>query len=138
MSGARPLAGLCRLTLQPTSLGYWTIYMSDQDVLGPPGAPEQAGPVRPQGPPRPSPPEVRGDGRGGPRPPEGPQVATITLHKSSNGMGLSIVAARVRGQSSFVPIGRPASGASFVYLGRRLGVSCTLNVRARPKACWKR
>ncbi|KAM7294708.1 afadin [Ixodes scapularis] len=88
------LSGLCRLTLQPTSLGYWTIYMSDQDVLGPPGAPEQAGPVRPQGPPRPSPPEVRGDGRGGPRPPEGPQVATITLHKSSNGMGLSIVAAR--------------------------------------------
>ncbi|XP_075525931.1 adherens junction formation factor afadin [Dermacentor variabilis] len=29
------LAGLCRLTLQPTSLGHWTIYMCDQDVLGP-------------------------------------------------------------------------------------------------------
>lgn len=26
------LAGLCRLTVQPTSSGYWTIYMSDQDV----------------------------------------------------------------------------------------------------------
>lgn len=30
------LAGLCRLTLQPTSLGHWTIYMCDQDVLGAP------------------------------------------------------------------------------------------------------
>ncbi|CAN8002103.1 unnamed protein product [Ixodes hexagonus] len=102
------LSGLCRLTLQPTSLGYWTIYMSDQDVLGPPpvGAPEQQQtaappPGRPPpagqgGTPRggPSPPEVRTNGRGGRPPVEGPQVATITLHKSSNGMGLSIVAAR--------------------------------------------
>lgn len=29
--------GLCRLTIQPTSSGYWTIYMSDQDIGRMPG-----------------------------------------------------------------------------------------------------
>uniref|UniRef100_A0A2R5LKM4 Putative actin filament-binding protein afadin n=1 Tax=Ornithodoros turicata TaxID=34597 RepID=A0A2R5LKM4_9ACAR len=103
------LSGLCRLTLQPTSVGFWTIYMSDQDILRPPGgscveaAPSQSHqPVimgnasRRESSSSPMPNSTQGGHNGNiVRPPsQNVQVATICLQKSNSGMGLSIVAAR--------------------------------------------
>ncbi|XP_067124139.1 afadin-like isoform X2 [Centruroides vittatus] len=77
--------GLCHLTIQTSSSGYWTIYMSDQDIG--------------HFPPRACSPSIHshagdgeGSGRGSAVPPE-PEVTTIRLQKSNNGIGLSIVAA---------------------------------------------
>uniref|UniRef100_T1IU86 Afadin n=1 Tax=Strigamia maritima TaxID=126957 RepID=T1IU86_STRMM len=77
--------GLCRLTIQPTSSGYWTIYMSESEVsrtnLRRTGSLGQHGVVT----------DLSRIGRE-------PEVASIKLQKSNNGMGLSIVAAKGVGQ----------------------------------------
>ncbi|XP_035207092.1 afadin-like isoform X1 [Stegodyphus dumicola] len=75
-------AGLCRLTIQPTSSGYWTIYMSDQDI----------GRV-PSGARSPSVHSHAEDGGSNNWKQHEPEVVTIRLQKSNNGIGLSIVAA---------------------------------------------
>ncbi|XP_050342446.1 afadin isoform X2 [Nymphalis io] len=62
--------GLCRLAHQPHALGLWTVYMHGY------GAPPAH------------------------QPPDGhPRVHIVQLHKNTNGMGLSIVAAKGAGQS---------------------------------------
>ncbi|CAL1290125.1 unnamed protein product [Larinioides sclopetarius] len=73
-------AGYCRLTIQPTSSGYWTIYMSDQDIGRMPSGGRS--------------PSVHShvDDSSSWKHHE-PEVATIRLQKSNNGIGLSIVAA---------------------------------------------
>ncbi|XP_055943711.1 afadin-like isoform X2 [Argiope bruennichi] len=73
-------AGYCRLTIQPTSSGYWTIYMSDQDIGRMPSGGRS--------------PSVHShvDDNSSWKHHE-PEVATIRLQKSNNGIGLSIVAA---------------------------------------------
>ncbi|KAG1681978.1 Afadin [Nymphon striatum] len=88
-------SNLCRMAVQPSSSGYWTIYMSDQDIGRPVGARS---------------PSVHshrgGNGDGGAAPvsrvnsslPKDPEIITIKLKKSNNGMGLSIVAAKGAGQ----------------------------------------
>ncbi|CAB3243951.1 unnamed protein product [Arctia plantaginis] len=63
--------GLCRLAHQPHALGVWTVYMGH-------AAPALKHPAR--------------------HPPD-PKVHIIHLHKNSNGMGLSIVAAKGAGQT---------------------------------------
>lgn len=63
-------AGLCRLAAQPHSQGSWTVYMNG----------------------------YHGGGMTVRRPQE-PVVQVIQLHKNTNGMGLSIVAAKGAGQS---------------------------------------
>lgn len=64
-------AGMCRLAAQPTSVGLWTVYMHQYGVRS---ASAMSSKV-PQ-----------------------PDVQLIQLHKNSNGMGLSIVAAKGAGQ----------------------------------------
>ncbi|GFY73939.1 afadin [Trichonephila inaurata madagascariensis] len=73
-------AAYCRLTIQPTSSGYWTIYMSDQDIGRMPSGGRS--------------PSVHShvDDNSSWKHHE-PEVATIRLQKSNNGIGLSIVAA---------------------------------------------
>ncbi|XP_039748543.1 afadin isoform X2 [Pararge aegeria] len=61
--------GLCRLAHQPHALGLWTVYMHG---YGAPAALSQA---------------------------DHPRVQIVQLHKNTNGMGLSIVAAKGAGQS---------------------------------------
>ncbi|KAJ8680884.1 hypothetical protein QAD02_016671 [Eretmocerus hayati] len=72
--------GLCRMAAQPTSSGYWTIYMIDH--FRSPSAMSNRSLGYPQVAQTPSQPEIQ----------------IIKLHKSSNGMGLSIVAAKGAGQ----------------------------------------
>ncbi|KAF3422583.1 hypothetical protein E2986_06206 [Frieseomelitta varia] len=75
--------GLCRMAPQPTSSGYWTIYMIDHNNFRSPSAMSNrsggyschAGPTGAQ-----------------------PEIHVIKLHKSTSGMGLSIVAAKGAGQ----------------------------------------
>ncbi|XP_070491228.1 afadin isoform X2 [Chironomus tepperi] len=64
-------AGWCRLASQPTSIGLWTVYMHQFNGR----SPSVMSTKMPQ-----------------------PEVQTIKLHKNSNGMGLSIVAAKGAGQ----------------------------------------
>uniref|UniRef100_A0A023F3L1 Putative actin filament-binding protein afadin n=3 Tax=Triatoma infestans TaxID=30076 RepID=A0A023F3L1_TRIIF len=72
-------AGLCRLTAQPTSNGLWTVYMGPSNSM-----------VR-------SPSAMSNRSAGFVPTPQEPEVQIIKLHKSNNGMGLSIVAARGAG-----------------------------------------
>ncbi|XP_055907102.1 afadin isoform X2 [Eupeodes corollae] len=65
------LAGICRLAAQPTSIGLWTVYMHQFNAR--------------------SPSEISN------KIPE-PEIQAIKLQKNSNGMGLSIVAAKGAGQ----------------------------------------
>ncbi|KAF0290737.1 Afadin [Amphibalanus amphitrite] len=85
-------AGLARMSEQPTSWGYWTIYMTGQEHRPPqmrsPSAMSNRS-MGARGPP--------GGGGGGP-PPAEPEVQLIKLQKSNTGMGLSIVAAKGLGQ----------------------------------------
>ncbi|XP_076371722.1 afadin-like [Tachypleus tridentatus] len=72
--------GLCRLTVQPNSAGYWNIYMKDQDVgCYSVDAPSQKDP------------ELQAPGS---VPIGQPEVVTMSLKKINNGMGLSIVAVK--------------------------------------------
>ncbi|XP_042899757.1 afadin isoform X2 [Parasteatoda tepidariorum] len=73
-------AGLCRLTIQPTSSGYWTIYMSDQDIGR-----------LPSGARSPSLHSHVDDSSSWKN--QEAEVVTIRLQKSNNGIGLSIIAA---------------------------------------------
>ncbi|KAG0725923.1 Afadin [Chionoecetes opilio] len=72
-------AGLCNMNPQPTSSGYWTIYMHEsQDSRPPPG---------------PRSPSVMSN-RSLSIPRGEPEIHVIQLHKSNSGMGLSIVATK--------------------------------------------
>ncbi|XP_052123396.1 afadin [Frankliniella occidentalis] len=76
-------AGLCRMTVQPTSSGMWTVYqMQDNNH---PGARS---------------PSAMSNRSSGFQPAmtQQPEYQVIKLHKSNNGMGLSIVAAKGAGQ----------------------------------------
>ncbi|XP_055858558.1 afadin [Episyrphus balteatus] len=64
-------AGICRLAAQPTSIGLWTVYMHQFNAR----SPSEMSSKLPQ-----------------------PEVQVIKLQKNSNGMGLSIVAAKGAGQ----------------------------------------
>ncbi|KAL1455496.1 hypothetical protein WDU94_009586 [Cyamophila willieti] len=75
------VAGLCRLSAQPTSNGYWTVYM---------------GPHNSQGPVIRSPSAMSNRSSGYVANREEPDIQVIKLHKSNSGMGLSIVAAKVK------------------------------------------
>lgn len=66
--------GMCRLAAQPTSIGMWTVYMHQYNARSPSAMSTKV----PQ-----------------------PDVQVIKLHKNSNGMGLSIVAAKGAGQVIF-------------------------------------
>ncbi|XP_015600396.1 uncharacterized protein LOC107270166 isoform X1 [Cephus cinctus] len=75
--------GLCRMAPQPTSSGYWTIYMIDHNNLRSPSAMSNRS----------------GGYSGHMSQNQGqPEIQVIKLHKSTNGMGLSIVAAKGAGQ----------------------------------------
>uniref|UniRef100_A0A0K8TDQ8 Afadin n=2 Tax=Lygus hesperus TaxID=30085 RepID=A0A0K8TDQ8_LYGHE len=73
-------AGLCRLTAQPTSNGLWTVYMGPVNSM-----------MR-------SPSAMSNRSSGFVPTQHEPEVQIIKLHKSNNGMGLSIVAAKGAGQ----------------------------------------
>ncbi|XP_055684220.1 afadin isoform X2 [Lutzomyia longipalpis] len=64
-------AGMCRLAAQPTSIGLWTVYMHQYNQR----SPSAMSTKMPQ-----------------------PDIQVIKLHKNTNGMGLSIVAAKGAGQ----------------------------------------
>ncbi|XP_028968030.1 afadin [Galendromus occidentalis] len=104
-------AGLCRLTLQPTSIGLWTIYMSDQDIhmrapsfsreMPPNGGHEE--PIHNQPPPHPQ--AIMQQRPGYPArhemrqaPMQQPEICILFLKKLNNSMGLSIIAAKGYGQ----------------------------------------
>ncbi|XP_066594478.1 afadin isoform X7 [Prorops nasuta] len=76
--------GLCRMAPQPTSSGYWTIYMIDHhsNVRSPSAMSNRSGGYS----------SHIGQNQGQ------PEIQVIKLHKSTNGMGLSIVAAKGAGQ----------------------------------------
>ncbi|XP_023319052.1 afadin isoform X9 [Trichogramma pretiosum] len=82
--------GLCRMAAQPTSSGFWTIYMIDHNTLM-----LMVDQLR-----SPSAMSNRSAGYAGHQPGQQshPEVQIIKLHKSTNGMGLSIVAAKGAGQ----------------------------------------
>ena len=100
-------AGLCVMTPQPTSSGYWTIYMDTLPPLTPvPRSPSQASQMTVNGGPDLYEGAQNGfrngggpplNGNGGPHHPEEPEIQTIRLSKT-NGMGLSIVAAKGQGK----------------------------------------
>nr|XP_024215475.1 afadin isoform X1 [Halyomorpha halys] len=71
-------AGLCRLTAQPTSNGLWTVYMGHVMARSPSAMSNRSSGFVPTQ--------------------HEPEVQIIKLHKSNNGMGLSIVAAKGAGQ----------------------------------------
>ncbi|XP_018404820.1 PREDICTED: afadin [Cyphomyrmex costatus] len=75
--------GLCRMAAQPTSSGYWTIYMIDHNNLRSPSAMSN----RSGG-------YISHTNQNQAQ----PEIHVIKLHKSTNGMGLSIVAAKGAGQ----------------------------------------
>ncbi|XP_076626510.1 adherens junction formation factor afadin isoform X9 [Colletes latitarsis] len=76
--------GLCRMAPQPTSSGYWTIYMIDHhnNFRSPSAMSNRSGGY---------------SCHTGPSSAQ-PEIHVIKLHKSTNGMGLSIVAAKGAGQ----------------------------------------
>ncbi|XP_054007820.1 afadin isoform X7 [Hylaeus anthracinus] len=76
--------GLCRMAPQPTSSGYWTIYMIDHhnNFRSPSAMSNRSGGY---------------SCHTGSNPVQ-PEIHVIKLHKSTNGMGLSIVAAKGAGQ----------------------------------------
>ncbi|XP_011311606.1 afadin isoform X2 [Fopius arisanus] len=76
--------GLCRMAPQPTSSGYWTIYMIDHhsNFRSPSAMSNRSGGFS--------------GGHSGSH--SQPEIQIIKLHKSTNGMGLSIVAAKGAGQ----------------------------------------
>ncbi|XP_076386957.1 adherens junction formation factor afadin isoform X12 [Megachile rotundata] len=78
--------GLCRMAPQPTSSGYWTIYMIDHhnNFRSPSAMSNRSG-------------GGYSCHAGGPNSAQ-PEIHVIKLHKSTNGMGLSIVAAKGAGQ----------------------------------------
>ncbi|CAH0775210.1 unnamed protein product [Bemisia tabaci] len=76
-------AGLCRLSAQPASNGLWTVYMNVNPMQGSMARSPSAMSNR--------------SGRFMPTQQE-PDIQIIKLHKSNNGMGLSIVAAKGAGQ----------------------------------------
>ncbi|XP_037088481.1 afadin-like [Pollicipes pollicipes] len=92
-------AGLARMNEQPTSWGYWTIYMAGHEQTRPPARSPSAMSNRSMGA---RPLSGAGPGPGpGPGPAPGatePEVQLIKLQKSNTGMGLSIVAAKGPGQ----------------------------------------
>ncbi|KAL1139052.1 hypothetical protein AAG570_009113 [Ranatra chinensis] len=73
-------SGLCRLTAQPTSNGLWTVYMGPANTMtrSPSAMSNRSGGFIPTQ--------------------QEPEMQIIKLHKSNNGMGLSIVAAKGAGQ----------------------------------------
>lgn len=83
-------AGICRMAIQPSSMGYWTIYMADHDANRSMHGPRSPSVMSYHGGER-EPARIPGSA------PE-PEVTTMKLQKSNNGMGLSIVAARGVGQ----------------------------------------
>ncbi|KAK2577436.1 hypothetical protein KPH14_003543 [Odynerus spinipes] len=76
--------GFCRMAPQPTSSGYWTIYMIDHhtNLRSPSAMSNRSGGYTGH----------VGQNQGQ------PEIHIIKLHKSTNGMGLSIVAAKGAGQ----------------------------------------
>ncbi|XP_029161614.1 afadin isoform X9 [Nylanderia fulva] len=76
--------GLCRMAAQPTSSGYWTIYMIDHhnNMRSPSAMSNRSG----------------GYTSHVNQSQAQPEITVIKLHKSTNGMGLSIVAAKGAGQ----------------------------------------
>ncbi|XP_025263264.1 uncharacterized protein LOC105253569 isoform X5 [Camponotus floridanus] len=76
--------GLCRMAAQPTSSGYWTIYMIDHhnNLRSPSAMSNRSGGYTSH---------VNQNQAQ-------PEIHVIKLHKSTNGMGLSIVAAKGAGQ----------------------------------------
>ncbi|XP_012220768.1 afadin isoform X2 [Linepithema humile] len=76
--------GLCRMAAQPTSSGYWTIYMIDHhnNMRSPSAMSNRSGGY------------VGHINQNQAQ----PEIQVIKLHKSTNGMGLSIVAAKGAGQ----------------------------------------
>lgn len=110
-------AGLCRLTLQPTSIGLWTIYMADQDIhirnnsFAREAQNNNEESIYNQPPPHPQPIQqqqqqagpqartIREPPQGQPvRPMQQPEICTLYLKKLNKSMGLSIIAARGYGQ----------------------------------------
>ncbi|XP_043225985.1 afadin-like isoform X3 [Amphibalanus amphitrite] len=82
-------AGLARMSEQPTSWGYWTIYMTDQDLTK---LQQQQQTSRSQ-----SSLSVRSLASVPPFGNEQPVIQQLRLHKTNTGMGLSIVAAKGAG-----------------------------------------
>ncbi|KMQ96158.1 afadin-like isoform x10 protein [Lasius niger] len=76
--------GICRMAAQPTSSGYWTIYMIDHhnNLRSPSAMSNRSG----------------GYASHASQSQAQPEIHVIKLHKSTNGMGLSIVAAKGAGQ----------------------------------------
>ncbi|KYM83311.1 Afadin [Atta colombica] len=76
--------GLCRMAAQPTSSGYWTIYMIDHhnNLRSPSAMSNRSGGY------------ISHLNQNQAQ----PEIHVIKLHKSTNGMGLSIVAAKGAGQ----------------------------------------
>ncbi|XP_024887914.1 uncharacterized protein LOC112464887 isoform X3 [Temnothorax curvispinosus] len=76
--------GLCRMAAQPTSSGYWTIYMIDHhnNLRSPSAMSNRSGGY------------ISHINQNQTQ----PEIHVIKLHKSTNGMGLSIVAAKGTGQ----------------------------------------
>ncbi|XP_028049950.1 uncharacterized protein LOC105834788 isoform X3 [Monomorium pharaonis] len=76
--------GLCRMAAQPTSSGYWTIYMIDHhnNLRSPSAMSNRSGGYMSH---------INQNQAQ-------PEIHVIKLHKSTNGMGLSIVAAKGAGQ----------------------------------------
>ncbi|XP_025074040.1 afadin-like isoform X2 [Pogonomyrmex barbatus] len=76
--------GLCRMAAQPTSSGYWTIYMIDHhnNLRSPSAMSNRSGGY------------ISHVNQNQAQ----PEIHIIKLHKSTNGMGLSIVAAKGAGQ----------------------------------------
>lgn len=68
-------AGMCRLAPQPTSIGLWTVYMHQYNHRSPSAMSSKGAAAASQ-----------------------PDVQVIKLHKTTTGMGLSIVAAKGAGQ----------------------------------------
>ena len=95
-------AGLCRLTAQPTSSGLWTIYMGEG--VSPPRAPSSNDQHHPKPhPPHQQHPKPHQAQQQQPQPQQQqqqpqPELQLLQLHKASDSMGLSIVAARGTGQ----------------------------------------
>jgi len=97
-------AGLCRLTAQPTSSGLWTIYMGEG--VSPPRAPSSNEQHHPKPHPsqqhHPKPHQVQQQPQpqhqAVPQQQPQPELQLLQLHKASDSMGLSIVAARGTGQ----------------------------------------
>ena len=106
--------GLCVMTPQPTSSGFWTIYM---DVAGGSGGPGTVTPTPSEmsstmGP-------ASAASNSGPNQAPEPEVQMIKLVKSTSGMGLSIVAAKGIGKDRLgIYIKAVVEGGAAFYDGR--------------------